>query len=239
MVDRWILVIGLAASLVSLTISFPVKASPRDEVMSGAFHCAAIGESRLWLNCFYGAAQPEREALGLTPAPAAQIELVLSPVRGEAPPVDIVVRNGILSAAFQCNQLTDDLRWLDCYYEASQPMRASLGLTPAIGTGMVIKEGENMFAGSATPTGTESRTQRDSSGQIESRMVSYRFDRYGIFSAILANGEVWQQESGDASRANWKKPAASYSVLITQGFMGSHNFRVIGIPSMFKVVREK
>lgn len=51
----------------------------RDEVMSGAARCAGIADDRTWLDCFYGSAQPMRAALGLSPAPPAQIKLVPPP----------------------------------------------------------------------------------------------------------------------------------------------------------------
>lgn len=51
----------------------------RDEVMSGAARCAGITDDRIWLDCFYGSAQPMRAALGLPPAPPAQTKLVPPP----------------------------------------------------------------------------------------------------------------------------------------------------------------
>ena len=62
----WLLVpvcVGLAA---------PAQARPRDEALSGAFRCAVIADSHQWLDCYYGAAQPMRAWLGLSPAPQAQ-----------------------------------------------------------------------------------------------------------------------------------------------------------------------
>lgn len=51
----------------------------RDEVMSGAARCAGITDNRIWLDCFYGSAQPMRALLGLAPAPPAQLKLVPPP----------------------------------------------------------------------------------------------------------------------------------------------------------------
>jgi hypothetical protein len=56
------------------------RAEPtRDEVMSGAARCAGIADNRIWLDCFYGSAQPMRTLLGLPSAPPAQIKLVPPP----------------------------------------------------------------------------------------------------------------------------------------------------------------
>jgi hypothetical protein len=64
--------------LVLLTVG--ARAEPtRDEVMSGAARCAGIADNRIWLDCFYGSAQPMRAMLGLPSAPPAQIKLVPPP----------------------------------------------------------------------------------------------------------------------------------------------------------------
>jgi hypothetical protein len=44
--------------------------------MSGAVRCAQIADNRVWLDCFYGSAQPMRFFLNLQPAPGAQVKLV-------------------------------------------------------------------------------------------------------------------------------------------------------------------
>lgn len=56
----------------------------RDDVLDSAARCSAIADDRAWLDCFYGAAQPMRARLGLTPAPQAQVRLV-PPASAAAP----------------------------------------------------------------------------------------------------------------------------------------------------------
>jgi hypothetical protein len=43
----------------------PADVTLRDQVMVGAGNCAAMTEERSWLDCFYAAANPVRQALGL------------------------------------------------------------------------------------------------------------------------------------------------------------------------------
>jgi len=66
-------------------------------------------------------------------------------------------------------------------------------------------------------------------------MASYSFDRYGIFTVTLANGQAWRQLSGDTDFAHWTKPAASYAARVTRGALGSFNLKVKGGSSAFKV----
>jgi hypothetical protein len=58
----------------------PALAEPtRDEVMAGAARCDGIADNRVWLDCFYGSAQPMRALLKLPPANPAQVRLVPPP----------------------------------------------------------------------------------------------------------------------------------------------------------------
>ena len=55
----------------------PAAADPtRDDVMTALQRCAGFTDNRTWLNCYYGAAQPMRAQLGLSPAPDSQVSLV-------------------------------------------------------------------------------------------------------------------------------------------------------------------
>lgn len=69
----------VVALLVVASAGMAVAEPTRDAVMAGAERCYGIADNRAWLDCFYGSAQPMREALGLPPAPASQIRLVPPP----------------------------------------------------------------------------------------------------------------------------------------------------------------
>jgi hypothetical protein len=60
-----------------LALAAPAAADPlRDDVMTNLQRCAGFTDNRTWLNCYYGAAQPMRAQLGLSPAPDSQVSLV-------------------------------------------------------------------------------------------------------------------------------------------------------------------
>jgi hypothetical protein len=209
----------------------PALARARDEVMAGVFRCAAIGDTRLWLDCYYGAAQPVRAELAMPPVPTAQARLALSPPAG-GPAGDMTARYQTTSAALRCNSLTDDRAWLDCYYGAAQPVRAQLGLSPAPQARAQSSSG----AGPSVPVpGTPVPAISHAVDPQWSRMTTYSFNHYGIFTVTLANGQVWRQLSGDTDFAHWTKPAASYAVRVTHGALGSFNLKVKGGSEAFKV----
>jgi hypothetical protein len=223
------------AAAFALLFSVPVQARPRDEAMAGAYHCAAISDSRRWLDCYYGAAQPVRGALGLKPAPAAQTSLVSAPVAGaSAPPGDIGVRNAVMSAAAGCGGLPDERGWLDCYYTAAQPLRATLHLSPAP---QAMTVPQPMAAPVRQPGAVRPMPVSGDGVPFQSRMTAYSFDKYGFFTVTLANGQVWRQVDGDTDYAHWRKPAATYLVHVTSGFLKSTNFAVKGLPGLYKVRR--
>lgn len=222
--------LGTALAVAGALLASPVLARPRDDAMSAAFRCAVIGDTRQWLDCYYGAAQPVRTALGMAPAPAAQQKLASAPPAGNAPPRDGQMRNDILSTAVRCNNFSGDREWLDCFYAAAEPARTVLGLAPGASAQGALPPPPMGAKPLASP-------RKVNSGDYTARMVSYAFNQRGIFAVTLENGEAWEQLSGDGSRAHWKRPASRYVVRITKGFMGSTNLEVKGSPGLFKVRR--
>lgn len=213
----------------------PTLARPRDDVMAGVFRCAAIGDARIWLDCYYGAAQPVRSQLGLRPVPDAQARLVASPPAGGVAG-DMSARYQVTSAVLRCNRLAEDREWLDCYYGAAQPVRAQLGLSPAPQAKSEPGARNDEKAGGP---GQPAMVMPHAADSQWSRMVSYSFNRFGIFTVTLANGRVWRQLSGDTDFAHWTKPASSYEAHVTRGAFGSSNLKVKGGSEAFKVEQVK
>lgn len=70
-------IVTLAIALIGIEgLVSPAVADTRDGVLAAAARCSSISDPRMWLDCYYGAAQPMRAQLGLPPAPVAQTRLV-------------------------------------------------------------------------------------------------------------------------------------------------------------------
>jgi hypothetical protein len=211
------------------------QARPRDDVMAGAYRCSVVGEAQ-WLDCFYGAVQPARAALGLPPATAVQLRLASAPPSGTMAPDDARVRDAVLAGALRCYAIAEERPWLDCYYGAAQPMRARLGLTPApqkagppaMAASVPVQPLDRFPQGPAIPRG---------SSQIVSPVAAYSFSKVRNFTVTLANGQIWRQLSGDPNYAHWKKPATAYVATIKHGAFGSFNLEVQDTPGVYKVER--
>jgi hypothetical protein len=70
----------------------------------------------------------------------------------------------------------------------------------------------------------------------KNRIASYNIGPDGLFTATLANGEVWRQTSG-TGQVRWTRNPALREVEITRGVLRSFNFRVSGDPALYKVRR--
>ncbi|HEX4177304.1 MAG TPA: hypothetical protein VHY57_02660 [Rhizomicrobium sp.] len=213
-----------AALLLAASFS-PAFARPRDDVMAGAYRCASIANSRQWLDCYYGVAQPVRAALALPPVPAQQSALAAQPPAGGAPQ-DVELRDAVLAEASRCYTLAGDREWLNCYYAAAQPVRASLGL---------------LSTAPQPPAGTFGLPQkpvmtREASG-VRSAMAEYKFDSFGKFTVRLADGQVWRQLASDTTLAHWMKPAGEYVVDVKKGAFNSFNLTVEHVGGSYKVQR--
>src|SRR6478752_5511269 len=90
-----------------LSVAAPAQARPRDDALSGSIRCGVVADSRQWLDCYYGAAQPVRAALGLGSALPAQIKLAASPPAG-GQPRDEAVRDEVMSGATGCIRIVNE-----------------------------------------------------------------------------------------------------------------------------------
>lgn len=80
------------------------QADSRQDVVNQLARCAVLTDDRQWLDCYYGAAQPMRTQLGLSPAPQADMSVLrppmtniptrVGPAATAAPAVAAAVRSG-------------------------------------------------------------------------------------------------------------------------------------------------
>jgi hypothetical protein len=235
-------------------LAAPAQARPRDDALTGAIRCGVVSDSRQWLDCYYGAAQPVRAALGLAPALAAQLKLAASPPSGGTRH-DETVRDEVVSAAAACMRITGDRPWLDCYYAAAMPMRAQLGLSaPQVPTRPAPAPPQLASAPAtipARPPAGPPPMPRNTGGIFNGifntprpivrnmAMQSFVLDDKGAFTVTLADGQVWQQSPEDEiyHPARWRKPPSRMLVTISPDAMHTFLMTVSGEGSIYKVRR--
>lgn len=240
----WILPV-ICAPLTPLS----AQARARDDAMAGAFHCAIIADSRQWLDCYYGAAQPVRAQIGLAPALAGQVRLAMAPPGGGAVR-DTDIRDQIMAEAARCISVGGDRQWLNCYYDAARPMRVQLGLAVPAQAGPPVRAPVQLAAPQTSVSAGPPPMPRphgmfsgifDRPAPVVTNMAmrSYEFGRNGAFVITLEDGEVWKQSDEDQvyHRARWRRPASSMKVTITPGAMNSFNLIVENEAQLYKVRR--
>ena len=236
-------------------LAAPAQARARDDALSGAFRCAVIADSRAWLDCYYGAAQPQRAALGLSPALGPQLKLAASPPAG-GPSHDQPVRDEVMSAAAGCIRVAEDRPWLDCYYAAAVPMRVQLGLSapktaprPQAAPAPVLASSAPAAPQAAAPSGPPPMPRN--TGLLHGLfsnlkpivrgmpMQSYTLDRQGAFTVTLVDGQVWQQSAEDEiyHPARWRKDASQMLVTVSPDVMHTFTLAVAGEDRIYKVHR--
>jgi hypothetical protein len=219
-------------------------------VLSGAFRCSVIADSRQWLDCYYGAAQPARAALGMPAALQAQVKLAVSPPAGGVMQ-DEAVRDDVMTGAAGCIRVAGDRPWLDCYYAAAQPMRVRLGLAaPApkpVPAPVLAYAPPPVPAKPAGPPPMPRRTGglfngilNDPKPIVRNMPVQFvTFDKDGAFTMTLSDGEVWAQPAEDAvpHHAHWRDATSDLLVTISPDAMHTFTLVVSGEERIYKVKR--
>lgn len=161
-------------------------------------------------------------------------------------------REDSLAAVSRCAALPDDRTFLDCVYGAMQPMRAELGLPPALpaqqrlvppvdpSLGRNIQPPRGQVAAAPVPPAPA----KDNGGFFDSmfsgsglHMASYIFDKRGLFTVTLSDGSVWRQDSNDTSFAHFAGKAANYLVTLHPADFGKARMDVRGENGPYLVER--
>jgi hypothetical protein len=155
-------------------------------------------------------------------------------------------REDSLAGISRCAALPDDRTFLDCAYGAMQPLRAELGLAPALAAQQRLVPpvdpslGRSMpppraQAALPPPPGAPAPAPANNSGMFTGmftgnglHMASYSFDRHGLFTVTLSDGSVWKQNSNDTNFAHFSGKASNYSVTLHQGDYGKARMVVRG-----------
>lgn len=155
-------------------------------------------------------------------------------------------RDDTFAEISRCAVIQDDRMLLDCIYGAAQPLRSELGLAPApsFQTKLVPLQEQALEAfppaSDIRPLTKESFLQRlmgeDPISETKVRVASYTFDRRGLFTITLSNGEIWGQLTGDKSRQHWHWSAQDHYVSV-QGDTSSATMEISDETGIFKVQR--
>jgi hypothetical protein len=164
-------------------------------------------------------------------------------------------REDSLAAISRCASLPDDRTFLDCVYGAMQPMRAELGLPPALPAQQrLVPPADPALTRNVQPPRAQAALPqapapaappaKDSGGLFGNmfsaaglRMASYSFDRRGQFTVTLSDGSVWRQAASDTNFAHFGGKASDYPVALYPGSYGKVRMDVRGEGGPYLVER--
>jgi hypothetical protein len=155
-------------------------------------------------------------------------------------------RDDVAAGISRCASYLDNRDYLECIYGAVQPLRASLGLSPALPAQLRLvpqAQPSRELPLAAAPVTNPAPEEGGLVAKIfgadsaELRISAYSFDKRGFFTVTLSNGEVWQQVANDTSYAQFGGKASNYIVSLTPGEFGNSKMDVRGEAGNFTVRR--
>jgi hypothetical protein len=219
----------------------------REAVMLRLTRCAAIGDTRQYLDCYYAAVQPLRSELGLTAAPQAS---TYEPLFSLSQAVPASARPAMPPAMAMSSATPDNRPRLvpeSVYSSASLAARANgvgqprlagdEGAThlPIIGALVGIKSVKVPADQFGLPNARPNPAGVD---HIAAHVANVVFGKKtGDFTVTLDNGQVWRQIPMDDARARWQKGQIDGKVAtVAYGAGDTFNFS-IGEHIVYKVKR--
>lgn len=149
-------------------------------------------------------------------------------------------REDMLAGVERCRALSSDRVFLDCVYGAAQPLRASLGLAPAsLAQQQLVPPLSAMRPPlPARAPAAQPPAPRVTGGQpVRDWLETYSFDRRGLFTIMLGNGQMFRQDPSDPARADWRGRASDYRVLLVMENARTGQMSVQGDTPVYRVVK--
>jgi hypothetical protein len=199
------------APAIVLLLPLSALAGPREDALDALSRCSALQDDRARLACYDGTAAELKSALS---APPPVVAAPPPPAATSAPPPPVAVN---APPALPTPEQKQHVFGFDG------------GITG--GTSVSPEERANGV--------TRETAEADELDSITSDMTDYSLNSAGRFIVFLANGQIWQQLSGDESFARLRKTDDKIIITIERGFVGSFSLHFSNQNGTFKVTRLK
>ena len=174
----------------------PAAAATREDVMLRLTRCAAFGDTRQYMDCYYAAAQPLRAELGLAPAPQASTYAPLFALTQAMPAQQRIagVPGGVPGVGADGRpNLVPQSAYQPAFQPATRPRVVGEGPTsiPFFGGLLGISSRKVPEAQFGLPNAPAAANGVD---HIAFPMPQVDIDKdTGSFTVTLSNGQVWRQ----------------------------------------------
>ncbi len=166
-------------------------------------------------------------------------------------------REDMLAGISRCASLPDDRTFLDCAYGAAEPIARETGpsarapLPDPSGAAGALPHSAPPPVASAVPSAPSAQMasvpppQKSNNGVFGNLfsngteetlpMSAYSFDKRGLFTVTLSNGQVWRQRVNDKTFASWGAKASGYYTTVRVNSTGGYLLSVRGDDGLYRV----
>ncbi len=159
-------------------------------------------------------------------------------------------QNAAADAAIACLDIEDTEARLACLEGAAQELKATRvrretaeeSAAAEAATAPVIADGaseEDLFGAEALASTKEAVREKDRTTRLNSKVVEFRVNQLGDITAVLENGQVWRQLSGDSTIIRLPNKDKVFTVTIKRGPLGNYMMKVNEIGRSIRVRRIK
>jgi hypothetical protein len=158
-------------------------------------------------------------------------------------------RQDVQAGMARCAAFADDRQYLDCLYGAAQPLRAQLGLPPAPAgqvrlvppAAMSVRPLAAALPPAPPPPAPKSGFLANLMGNdnhAKLHIATYTFDKHGMFTVTLTDGEILHQADNDVHYAHWHS-APKGVVSVIDDNLGNQSMEVDGEQDPYLVRRTR
>lgn len=160
-------------------------------------------------------------------------------------------QNTAADAAIACLDIEDTEARLACLESAAQELKATRvrretaeesAAAEAATAPVVAAESaseEELFGAEALASTKKAVREKDRTARLTSKVVEFRVNRLGDITAVLENGQVWRQLSGDSTMIRLPNKDKVFTVTIKRGPLGNYMMKVNEIGRSIRVRRIK
>jgi len=159
-------------------------------------------------------------------------------------------QNEAADAAISCLDIADDGQRLTCLETATRDLKATrvrredaveppaAAVSPPAESAADSTEEESFGAENLDSVRREKRedTRRF---RLEAKVIEFKLDPYGDFTATLDNGQVWRQLTGNTSKAHFGNSNRLYTVTIKKGPLKNYRMKINELGRWYRVKRVK
>lgn len=154
-------------------------------------------------------------------------------------------------AAIACLDIADPTERLSCLESATREIAATRvrpetaeesAAAEASGAPIIASENateEELFGAEALSATKHAKREKDKKQRLEAKVVEFRVDPFRNVTAVLDNGQVWRQLSGDSEVVHLPKSDKVFSVTIKKGGLGNYRMKINELGRWIRVRRIK